>query len=37
MRILIIKISSPGDLSKVLTGQGACNVGRPDGMAGKGR
>lgn len=35
MRILIVKTSSTGDLSRVLTGQRASDVGRPDGMAGK--
>ena len=35
MRILIVKTSSTGDLSQVLTGQGASDVGTSDGMAGK--
>gem|GEM_PF-2890881 len=35
MRILVIKTSSPGGLSRVLTGQRASDVGRPDGVAGK--
>ncbi len=35
MRILVIKTSSPWNLSRVLTGQRASDVGRPDGVAGK--